>query len=189
MGIIIYLLLDMEKSRSLKEKVIAIVKYGTLWVLGYGLTWGTKWILTDIFYGKSIVSTSIGEIFFRLGNTIDHGYKEGYEVNAFLAVCENLKQISIPIFAIIILSIIAIFACILKNRNNTENIKNKVKDIVQLVIILFLPFFRYILLVNQSYQHAVFTYREMFFTVLSMLICIYQLLYNKEEERKYLNGE
>ena len=184
MGIIIYLLLDMNKNnRSLKEKIMEVLKLGFLWLAGYGLTWISKWILTDVIYGKHIISSAIGEIFFRLGNTINYGYDETFKITPLLSLFRNIIQIIIPFATLININIIISIVSYKKID------KEKLYNLLPFAIISILPVMKYIIVVNQSYQHAIFTYRELFLTILSMLLYGYFVIDKKSLKEKKRSDE
>ena len=69
----LYFLLKQREDTELNAKqiIIDIIKFGVLWGIGYGATWFTKWALTDLLFGKNIISTALMQVLYR-----SNGYKK-----------------------------------------------------------------------------------------------------------------
>lgn len=61
-----FLLMQKEEEKaSIKKYILEILKIGIAWVLGYGITWASKWIIVELVYGRPIISQAITQAFFR----------------------------------------------------------------------------------------------------------------------------
>lgn len=61
-----FLLMQKEEEKaSIKKYTLEILKIGIAWVLGYGITWASKWIIVELVYGRPIISQAITQAFFR----------------------------------------------------------------------------------------------------------------------------
>ncbi len=135
-----------------------LIKFSILWLLGYSLTWATKWILTDILYHRDLISTAIGQVLFR---SFDKN------VNKAVAVCLNILYMAIPI---ILGTIIAVYYSV---KYYNKRVKESSKKYRIFYIISLMPIVWYIVLANHSYNHSFFTYRLLFITMLSLLLSTY----------------
>lgn len=61
-----FLLMQKEEEKaSIKKYILEILKIGIAWVLGYGITWASKWVIVELVYGRPIISQAITQAFFR----------------------------------------------------------------------------------------------------------------------------
>ena len=61
-----FLLMQKEEEKaSIKKYILEILKIGIVWVLGYGITWASKWVIVELVYGRPIISQAITQAFFR----------------------------------------------------------------------------------------------------------------------------
>ena len=89
--LILYFLL---KDKTTKGDIEDIVQFSFLWLLGYGLTWLTKWILMDIFYHRSLIQTALGQIVYR---TV------GGSFSSLFAIAINVINMVIPMMIMVII--------------------------------------------------------------------------------------
>lgn len=61
-----FLLMQKEEEKaSIKKYILETLKIGIAWVLGYGITWASKWVIVELVYGRPIISQAITQAFFR----------------------------------------------------------------------------------------------------------------------------
>ena len=146
------------KNGDRKSDFKEFLKISLLWILGYGLIWGSKWILMDILYNRDLVKIAMEQVLYRsLGN----------DFSPLFAICINLILMILPIMYVII---ILFYMLIRYNKNiNKENFKNgKIFFIIGLI-----PIFWYCILPNHSVNHFFFTYRLLFVTMLGNMLGLY----------------
>ena len=140
--------------------IIDIIKYGTLWGIGYGATWFTKWALTDILFGKNIISTALMQVSYR-----SNGYKT---YNVLKVIGRNMIYIISQLLVNVIITILLakLYEIIKMKKVEKISITNKEIFIAILpyILISIMPFIWYALLQNHSYYHAFFTYRNLILT-------------------------
>lgn len=172
MPLIIYITLIKKENAniSLKQQVVTIIKYTTLWGIGYGLTWLTKWILVDLIYNKNMIKTAVAQVMYRSVGT--------QKISALYVIKQNYNYIA----SNFIISIIITFTCI--NIGTILNGSNIIKSvdlkailirIIPYLIIMCMPFAWYFILKNHSYYHAFFTYRNLAILVICINLCIEEI--------------
>lgn len=152
--IIYFLLENKNKEKTPKEIMKLIIKSGIAWGLGYLLTWVAKWIIVDSVYDRNIIQNAIAQIQYR-GLDINYRYLETVWRN-----CKGYGSIEFPIFMYLIFyNIVLVTYYTIKKEKNT--------NILFYVIVSALPFIWYFVVRQHSYQHAIFTHRILYITVLA----------------------
>lgn len=66
MPILIYImLLEKEKQIEFKDILILFLKTGIAWTIGYGITWVSKWLLTDLILHKNVIKNALEQVLYR----------------------------------------------------------------------------------------------------------------------------
>lgn len=125
-----------------------------MWLLGYGLMWGTKWFLAYYITGHDIVQNAVEQSKFRLGN----------DINVF----QILLTIMISTPAIIQGLILTIMGYWFGATKDRETIK---KNVWLLLIALF-PVFWMCVLKNHSSIHFWFVWRSEMVSVFALLLFV-----------------
>ena len=175
--IIFYLMLE-DKKKTLKDKIINIIKYGLLWSIGYLGMWFSKWVLASIILHHNVIEDAVNVIFFR---TSDAKYSR------FGAIAQNVLIYKQRAYFVIILGILLYyFVRLIKNRKYLN--KKKFINIIPLILISLIPFAWYFVMSNHSYIHYWMTYRELLIFWLAMF-CGLELLTNNEESIENEKGK
>lgn len=173
--LIIYFLLE-QKNRDLtiKDTIIIYIKTGTMWFIGYALTWFIKWVLVDILYNRNLIETAIKQVLYRSVGTISYNY-----VSIISANCQYIIDIFlIMIYIVLFLNFIKI------NKTNSKDSNIKLMNLIfPHIIMVIIPFALYFILKNHSYNHEFFTYRNLLLGILGILIII-SILLNKKSVYK-----
>lgn len=181
--LIIYFLLKKKEELSIQSVFKEIIAFTLAWGIGYGLTWFTKWFLTDILFDRNMISVALNQVLYRsTSKTAVADY------NMFTVINENLKYIIIPLFISLITTFIIIYFNLLLNKNIKKMKPDKEQVLMQIlpyIIILTFPFCWYIILQNHSYYHAFFTYRNLIITNICINIIIEKVFvaFFKEEKK------
>lgn len=180
-SIIYFLMLQKEEEvLSIKKYILEILKIGICWTLGYGITWASKWIITELFFNRPIISQAIIQAFFRSNVPTHNGEKLFEPIDVIL---RNLSYLSNPVITtIIFMIIIYIIITLMKNMKNKINIKENLKDTIPYIFIFFFPIVWYLVLKQHSYTHVNFTYRLLIISIICILIIVEKILkFNKKE--------
>lgn len=150
------------------------------YMLGLGLTWISKWIITDICTNHSIIKDALNQVFFRLESKkmISADGKE-WNINRVNAILLNIKYYRTGIFLFLVCFNVIGFKIIL----NKERIINKSKnDLAFFGTIVAMPIIVYLLTPNHSYIHAeFFTYRILVMTFIGITLLMDRMIIKKSE--------
>lgn len=157
-----------EENKNIEKVIFEIIKISILWGIGYAGTWLAKWILVDLIYDRSLLSTALGQVAYR---------STGLDYSGILVILANLgyEMINIYISVLITILFVIIDCVITKKKNKEEKIEEK-QSLVPYILIGVMPIVWYLVLKNHSINHSFFTYRNLILTILSFNICIYYIL-------------
>ncbi len=157
--LITYLMLEERENKLIKNFIITI-KLSIFWTIGYAATWASKWIIASAVLRKNIVKESLSQILVRTSSTAENAVLNKYEI---IQMNNDLifNDITIKIFLVILLLWLII---LLISR------KNKIINMLPILIIGIYPYIWYSVLKNHSYMHSWFTYRSLGITVFSVLV-------------------
>lgn len=150
-----YLKLKKQKEISIKE----VLKYCILWLMGYSLMFGVKWLIDCIYFESGFSKIIYDKAKIRV---IDENK------NFLLIIVVNFIKIINCIFPLnklkysLTLCILVILITLYKFMFNIEE-KNKV---LPLIVISILPIVRFILLSSHTNQHYYFVYRAIIPTII-----------------------
>lgn len=170
--LLIYLIIK-GKELTFKEMLILAINWG----LGYGVIWVSKWILASIILNKDIIADATKAITKRSG-----AYANGEKVTLLKTFIRNIMGIQYEISFIILLTITSLII------RRVENLEISKKEVLQYLMIAFLPILWYGLTKNHSCIHPKFTYRNMFLTIFSLLVLDYKIL-KISQNKKVLKGK
>jgi len=157
----IYIFLCIRDNKKIKFSKFAL--YCFLWIVGYALTFGAKWLLDIIHYGKPFIA-----------NISYHAGIRFYDVReqkTFAIAMREVFDYIYPFFnKYIKYFLIGIFTF------NTVFLVDKKKNIY-LFLICLIPIVRFMILYTHSILVIAFTYRSFFPTLLFMIyIFIYEVI-------------
>ena len=66
-AILVFLIIDWH---GVKNNMVLFIKIGIAWLSGYVLTWGIKWVLTDLIFGTNFLNEVLYKFFQRTGSEI-----------------------------------------------------------------------------------------------------------------------
>ena len=144
-----------------KDTIKTFIKNSFIWILGFGITWSAKWILTDLFFKRNIIKTALFQIIWRT-----HGYGE-INYKTTIALCFTvMRTFLVPIIFILLILLIVYRKRITKKR---------IKENVTYLLIAISPFVWYAVLKTHSYYHYYFTYRNLVAFLIGILLFVKML--------------
>ena len=166
-----------EEKANIKEYIVDIIKIGISWSLGYGFTWISKWIITEILYGRPIISQAIEQALFRSELPTYNGKAIFSPVDV---IKRNMEYLSNNvIFAILTIAILYLIAMLIKNHKKDIDFKENIKKCFPYIIIFFFPIIWYLVIKQHSYTHMTFTYRLFIISIICILIVTSKILEEK----------
>lgn len=180
-----FLLVQKNESKvNIKRYILDFLKICISWALGYGITWLSKWVITEMFFGRPIISQAIEQAVFRSNGPQINGMNIFSLSNVFI---RNMEYLSSPVaITILIIAVIYIIVMMIINRNKKIDFKENLKKCLPYILIFFLPVIWYMVLKQHSYTHVNFTYRILVISIISLLIIASKILVSKnmEDSRK-----
>lgn len=180
-----FLLIQRNESKvNIKRYILDFLKICISWALGYGITWLSKWVITEMFFDRPIISQAIEQAVFRSNGPQINGVNIFSLSNVFI---RNMEYLSSPVaITILIIAVIYIIVMMIINRNKKIDFKENLKKCLPYILIFFLPVIWYMVLKQHSYTHVNFTYRILVISIISLLIIASKILVSKnmEDSRK-----
>ena len=181
-----FLLLQKQEKANLKIYILELLKIGISWVLGYGLTWIAKWVITEVFFGRPMMSQVLTQASFRTNVPIVKG-KDMF--NRWQIISINIKELSKPtIIANTVIVIVYALILVICNYKNC-NIKNNIIKCIPYVATLFFPIIWFMVIKQHSYTHVFFVYRTLSISIISLLLIIKKLFERNKKEEENINNE
>lgn len=151
------LILMKSGKNSWKSNVAEVIKDSFYWVLGYGLTWFSKWFCATLILKNNIFLDAFRTILFRVDGN------QEYPVNRIMAIGKNIFflmgtdgiKILFPILAALLICFIVMM----------WKYRTKAVELLPLLLIACMPYVWYFVLANHSGIHGFFTYRVQMITV------------------------
>lgn len=164
----IYVLHKQKENTILnyKNHLIIVIKASAIWLIGYGMTWLSKWIMYDIIYNEDVMKSAISQMLYRTSreNRITP-ITIGMFLRTFITI--NVK------YAIIIFCIIVFVSLVIpkKIKIRIEKWKIYLNKTIPIFIISLMPIIWYIILSNHTVLHVGFVYRHMIIFLIGVVIC------------------
>ncbi|MFL2109896.1 hypothetical protein [Marinilactibacillus psychrotolerans] len=160
--ILIYYWKSKNEEPFLLDTVKQTLGNSILWGLGYGVTWGLKWIIASLVLKRNIVLDAITQILFRTEGD------KNWPVSRIRMLELNFNlmfnKLNILFLAMVLLAFIGFIVI------NRRNIKFKFNYFTAGILVTGLfPYAWYIILANHSQIHFWFTYRLQYVSIFAVL--------------------
>lgn len=181
--IILFTIKYTKENFEIKLILKKILVLGIAWSVGYGLTWTSKWLLTDLIFGRKMFFTALKQVFYRSAGT--------EKINIFNVINQNINYMYVSFFISIFFTVLTILIKIWIENKKIKFKEQNTKDTYDIIFIYLLigiiPFAWYALLRNHSYYHAFFTYRNLLVSNVCINLSIkkiFDFLTEKEEQNE-----
>ena len=141
-GLPLIIYLSIENEDTFKKRLSSLFFFAVLWVIGYGLTWASKWTLGTILTDINVFKDAFDNILYRTSNG---------DVSRLQAIVSNFNLLPI-IFINLILTLLLPFVVLFFN-------KKEWKTNLLLLIVAMFPYIWFLVLAQHSWWHWWFTYR------------------------------
>jgi len=174
------LVLWLRRKHKMSElKFEKILLYMFLWVLGYGLMWGSKWLITRVALGGEVWQSIGGQMGLRsYSQTIGLSLPQMF----FIALRLNLHCLTIFCFSpwISVAFVIAFIALLIYAFRNRPLVSDWYW-VASVIIVSLVPILRIIIMTEHELLHYFFTYRA--FSVIFMgILLIWAKVFEKRKE-------
>lgn len=169
-----------EKNITIQKYLLNMVRIGIAWAIGYGLTWAAKWVITELFLGRPLISQAIEQAIYRTNVPTKSNGTVWFTIQDVIA--KNLTFLSKPVILVTIaITVSYLIIQAIRNYKKQINWKENLKECVPYCFCLLLPFMWYFVLKQHSYIHAFFTYRILMIAIISIFMIATKILKKKEE--------
>ena len=165
--LILYITYKQKESSDLqcKDFIKIIIKSSLIWILGYGFTWFSKWIIYDILYNENIIYTAISQVIYRTENSVSYKTAKISDVIGSFVLNNIIYCVIIGNFCLFLFLLnMGKYKIKLQNKKDYFNMS------LPILLISLMPIVWYIVLSNHTIIHTRFTYRHMLIFMICILI-------------------
>lgn len=162
--IIYFVLVNQHHRRHFKHNLSETVILGFTWLMGFGLTWASKWGVSSLVLKDHPFANVANQIALRTGG------KKG-EVLDGVEIIKNMWKILLPKTALIVLAIWVIILLV-QSFKGVKSFKNWIST-TPLLMVGLVPFVWVFILKNHNFHHGYFTYRLFIITLFSAFTYLY----------------
>ena len=167
----------LKEKQEYKKLLLIIVISSLTWLLGYTLTWFSKWILCDLFFKKGIIADGFKQGIYRC-------FKKNFKtkttiINAIGYCLEPSKYI---------FTIGSLLLIIYAKKWFTKGEK-LIKKMLPVLLISVMPFMWSFVLKNHTVLHTHFVYRHMIIFLIGMMICLWKIIGKNDHKDDGHGGE
>lgn len=127
-----------------------------LWVVGYGLTWVSKWGIATLLTGENVIRDGAAQFSVRAGTSIDYSRLDALTHNL------DLLPWSFVCITLLILAVMALW------RFNRRGLPTALLCLLTAIV----PLAWYLVVADHSYLHFWFTYRSLAVTVMALFFAL-----------------
>ncbi len=165
--LILYITYKQKENSDLQYKyfIEIIIKSSLIWLLGYALTWFSKWLIYDILYNEGIIKSAILQVIYRTETSVSFKTTKISEVIGSFTLSNIIYSAIIGNFGIFIFLL-----NINKYKIKLQNKKDYLNITLPILLISLMPIVWYLVLSNHTIIHTRFTYRHMLIFMICILI-------------------
>ena len=153
-----------------KEKILAAIKNGVMWCIGYGAMWVSKWFLASFFLKRDVVYDALSEFVLRTSS-----YSSDNHLSKAYVVLSNYKEFfRTPVTCLALVCLIYCVYLIIKNWRSISI--EAIKTFMIYIVVGLAPAVWYAFATNHSAVHYWFTNKACIVTFLSILFGIVSLI-------------
>lgn len=169
---IYFVLVNQHHRRHFKHNLSETVILGWTWLMGFGLTWASKWAIGSVILKDNSFANVANQIALRTGGKTD-------EVLDAIEIIKNMWKILLPKTAIIIL-VIWLFILLVQSFKGVKSYQHWLST-TPLLMVALVPFVWVFILKNHNFHHAYFTYRLFIITLFSVYTYLFLNLKQRNE--------
>ena len=169
--LVLAVILENRKGKSLLQQMIFIIQLGVLWALGYAILFFTKWVIASVVLNKDAITLALNELLFRVNGN------ETHPVNRIQTLKNNFNYFFVPTakYILLLIFVIWIIAFILYRKKFKEY-----KLAIPLICIAIVPYIWYLAFSGHSSIHAWFTNKIQAVTLFAILCLLFEVIDNNK---------
>lgn len=173
LGLPLLVMLTLNPEEKLACSFRNVFFSSLLWLVGYGVTWVSKWTLATLFSPENILEDGFRNLLNRSGVVDEYGRWD--------ALMANLDLLPWA-FVVIALLIVVTLACRHFNKQGWS-------QALPLLVVALIPWMWYLFAANHSYLHNWFTFRAQAVSIAAILLALmkfvnWEIFYNKHNGKK-----
>lgn len=188
LAVVVFLAVGSQKAciSNLPSIVLRILVVSIAWALGYATIWASKWMISSLVLGQDIVGNALANLLYRSGTTTTEisGVAE-FSIADVLSLNFGYyfpRWVLVALAAISVVYII-VYACVKKRSRLVFDGKRAAWAALIFLVIGCMPYLWYAVIVNHSYVHAWFTYRNQIITLMCILFALSSIFPIRLEDR------
>lgn len=154
-----------ENRKSIKDSMVRFLESCIAWGAGYGMMWGSKWVLGSLLTKENIIQDAIGNVLIRVGAS-----ENEVKVSFVQVIMKNIGTNKLCLLAVVLVFIGIILYGILKKQFTDFR-----KFDFGVSLCALLPFAWYVVVSNHSYIHYWFTYRILAISIYAIFVGVMKL--------------
>ena len=184
-GIPAVLYFVMQQSSNIKDNINKLVKIMLSWGFGFGGMWAGKWIVASTLWGNYVFKDAMNAATTRNGYQ-RYSEKGSVILEMILALGKNvIRFLNTPVTILALIFIVYCFVVIRKhNKTNKTDLKSVLIFTFPYIFIAILPFLWYVILLNHSTIHSIFTNKTLIVTAFAVMCSIVK--YRNEANKKLI---
>lgn len=179
--LLLYILYKQKENTQLncKHYLVLILKSSLVWIVGYGATWLSKWIIYDMICKEGLIQAAMNQVFYR-----SYGNVRNFEITI------NERMLTFIVYnfeyATMLFGIRVLFILIAYLRGKIyielKKLKTYLNENILILIISLMPLAWYMVLQNHTIIHYRWVYRHMLIFLIGILICLKNIFVIKKKE-------
>ncbi|MBR4787730.1 MAG: hypothetical protein IK013_07655 [Bacteroidales bacterium] len=151
----IWISIQKNTSLKLKDSLCRITGWGALWVVGYGLTFLTKWGLGSLILKANVLKDATGQVLHRMASE---------DFSRWDAIVRNFNMLPISMMVAILILLFVLTMWHFRANGGTKALL--------LLLTALMPYVWYLSVSNHSYLHYWFTYRLQAITIAALYMAL-----------------
>lgn len=163
-----FLVAQKQGKMTISEVIKKYIFLCTVWIIGYALTWISKWIILDLIKHRGIFSQAMKQVATRSTDE---------RITYYRLIKKLVKVISVNVICattIIPIALMAVYSAIRAIRR--KNTVNSELNLVPFIINITIPFIWFFVIRNHSFIHTFFSYKLLMLSIINVLIIFSYIL-------------
>lgn len=160
LGLPLVALVELKSDDPIRHKTKTISLTTLMWVIGYGATWGIKWVIASLFTHENVVADGLSNLLNR-SSALDG-------VSRWQSVLANVELLPWK-YIVALLVVMSLLAMIFRRAGGWK------KSLPYLPLVL-IPYVWYFFAANHSYLHCWFTFRAQAVSLSAIILAFASLV-------------
>jgi len=154
---------------SFRAGLKRLIGCGSAWAVGYAGMWIGKWIIASVATGNNVFAEARQAATFRTSNSFG-GESLSWWGTALKNITQNMDSLMLAVIPVVVVLLVFIVNKDLVRLN---------RNVLLYVAVALLPFVWYGVLLNHSYIHSWFTFRDISITICAMYMIALNIIQSK----------